>query len=165
MRLQNSFKAKLRYFARESVRRRTRWEYGEIFLRGTAEKDGGVPSVPWLYLRVLALGIIIFSVSVLAYRLTHSSIDLLTAILYGAIPFNAAVLVFFYELYPERDLNIFLLIFVAFAGGAVACAGITLGYQYIYDDPFMQNPWVSLLWTGFWEELIKGAVAVSAVAV
>ena len=165
MRLQNSFKAKLRYFARESVRRRTRGEYGEIFLRGTAEKDGGVPSVPWLYLRVLAVGIIIFSVSVLAYRLTHSSIDLLTAILYGAIPFNAAVLVFFYELYPERDLNIFLLIFVAFAGGAVACAGITLGYQYIYDDPFMQNPWVSLLWTGFWEELIKGAVAVSAVAV
>lgn len=160
---------KIKYFFSESFRARTIEEYSAVFLRGLkANKlslsDGAPKSrVPWLYLRVLAFGFILFAVVTAAYRLCNGSTDLISTVIYGALFFNVATLVFFYELYPENDLSLLLLLLIVLAGGAVTSAVISLGYEFIYDDPFMSSPWVSLIWTAFWEELVKGAAAVCAV--
>lgn len=167
--MRNGFKDKIKYFFSESVRPRGFEEYSAVFLRGLKADDRKLscnktgPRVPWLYLRVLAFGFIAFAIVVLAYRVCNGSSDFMATVLYGALFFNLATLVFFYELYPDNDLSLLLLILIVLVGGAVACAVISFGYEFIYNDPFMSNPWVSLIWTAFWEELVKGAVAICAV--
>ena len=164
MRLQNSFKWKIKYFLKESLRPRTLEDYKEFFSRGMKNGDGEVPQIPWLYLRALLLGFLLFSITVLNYRLSRGSVDYMTTIAVGGLCVNIPVLVFFFELYTKRDLSIFLLLLTVLIGGVLSVFFITLGYEYIYSDTFNQIPWVSILWTGFWEELCKGAVAIAAVA-
>lgn len=169
--MQNSFKSKIKYFVWESVRPRSKQEYAEIFRRGLGaeSKDNGLlkpvssrPCVPWLWLRVLALLFVLFSLTVLAYRLCVGATDLMAAVVVGGLAFNAATLTFFYELYPEKNLNLPLVFIVSLVCGAAACSLSSFGYEYIYRDPNMSNPWVSLIWTAFWEETVKFAVALPA---
>jgi len=115
-------------------------------------------TVPWLWLRVLAFGLIAFSFMVLAFRLGGGATDLMAAALYGALPFNLAVLVFFYELYPKRDLSLLFLIFVLLAGGGVSCVLVSLGYAAVDPYPFMNNQWTSLVFTAVWEEFAKAGL-------
>ncbi|MDE7330156.1 MAG: PrsW family intramembrane metalloprotease [Clostridia bacterium] len=150
-------------------------EYASLFSRGMKGSANGLPAageiinkaekpcVPWLWLRVLALGLIIFSVTVFSFRSDGNSIDVMTAAVCGALAFNLAVLVFFYELYPKRDLSLLFLIFTVLAGGAVSCALISVGYEAVDSVIPAYDYWISLLWTGFWEELAKGAVAIAAI--
>lgn len=168
--MQNSFKSKIKYFISESVRPRSREEYAEVLRRGLCANDGKTlsphtahPCVPWLWLRVLAVLFILFSLAVLVYRLCVGATDLMVGIVLGGLTFNAATLTFFYELYPEKNLNLPLIFAVALAGGALAGVVSSLGYEYIYTDPNMSRPWVSLIWTAFWEEFVKFIVALPAI--
>ena len=173
--MQNSFKSKLKYFVLESVKPRTLDEYACIFSRGMSGSSNGLPragalpqrvervTVPWLWLRVLAFGLIAFSFMVLAFRLGGGATDLMAAALYGALPFNLAVLVFFYELYPKRDLSLLFLIFVLLAGGGASCVLVSLGYAAVDPYPFMDNEWTSLVFTAVWEEFAKAVAAIGVI--
>lgn len=165
MRLQGLFKQNLKYVFKEMLRPRTVADYKEFFTRGAGKKDEQTAaSVPWLWLRALAVGFVLFAAAMLSFRLSRGAVDYVTAIVAGGLCVNIPVLVFFYELYPKRDVSVFLLLFIVLAGGILSVSVTTLGYEYIYSDPFNRTPWVSTLWTGFWEELCKGAVALAAIA-
>lgn len=154
--MQRSAKSKIKYFLKETLRPRGKEDYARVFKCGEVKRR-----VPWLYLRALAAGFLLFCISVLAYRLSGGSVDYMTAVLFGALMFNIPVLIFFYELNPWRDISLLTLILTVIIGGSVACAVLTLGYEYIYSGEF-DSPWISLLWTGFWEEFVKAAAGIAA---
>lgn len=158
-RSQSFLKSKIKYFFSETFRPRGKEDYAEVFRSGTVKKR-----VPWLYLRVLFAGFILFCVCVLAYRLDRGAVSYTAAILFGALAVNIPVLIFFYELNPFRDIRLLTLILTVIAGGVLAGAGITSGYELIYSGEG-DSPWISLIWTGFWEELIKAVVAISAILI
>ncbi|MDE6505538.1 MAG: PrsW family intramembrane metalloprotease [Clostridia bacterium] len=165
------FKENLKYFLKETLRPRNKEDYKEIFRRGALRRGADCGNeettgcrVPWLWLRALAFGFILFAIAMLGYRLSRGAVDYMTVIVAGGLCVNIPVLIFFYELYPKRDISVILLLSVMLAGGILSVAVITLGYEYIYSDPVNASPWVSTLWTGFWEELCKGAAAITAVA-
>lgn len=160
--MQRSVKSKIQIFFSETFRPHTKQEYAEVFSRGITDRDGEKRNYPWLYIRVFALLLVLFAVTVLAYRLTGYSVGFITAIIFGGLLFNIPVLVLFYELSPKKDISILSLLFLVLIGGAVTGSVILLGYEYIYEGH--DNPWVSYLWTGFWEELVKAAFAISAIA-
>lgn len=163
--MQGLFKQNLKYVFKAMLRPRTVADYKEFFTRGAGKKDAQTAaSVPWLWLRALAVGFVLFAAAMLSFRLSRGAVDYVTAIVAGGLCVNIPVLVFFYELYPKRDVSVFLLLFIVLAGGILSVSVTTLGYEYIYSDPFNRTPWVSTLWTGFWEELCKGAVALAAIA-
>lgn len=157
---------RIAYFFKETFRPHTKEEYAEVFTRGIKGESGVVcKKLPWLYIRVLALNIILFAFIILTFRLARYTAGYTAAILFGGLLFNFPLIVFFFELYPKRDLSLLKLFAVILIGGAIATAVILLGYEFIYDTDSEPNPWISTLWVGFWEEFVKGAVAISAVAI
>lgn len=172
--MQNSFsgqpqnkcvKEKIKYFFKETFRPHSKEEYAEVFTRGLGGNcnDNIVRKVPWLYIRVFALNLILFATIAFSFRLTKYSADYQTAILFGGLLFNVPLFIFFFELYPKRDLSLLKLAAVLLVCGVISTVLVTLGYRYIYSTSDEPNAWISTLWVGFWEELIKGAVAIAAI--
>lgn len=172
----NKAREKVVYFFKETFRPHSKEEYAEIFTRGVRggdTADGGLGTVnaaatrklPWLYIRVFALNFIIFSILALTFALARYTAGYLTAILFGGLLFNIPLFIFFYELYPKRDLSLVKLVSVLLIGGVASTVIILFGYEFIYSTTEEPNPWISTLWVGFWEEFIKGAVAISAIAI
>ena len=110
--------------------------------------------LPWLYIRVFALNFIIFSVLALTFTLARYTAGYLTAILFGGLLFNIPLFIFFYELYPRRDMSLVKLVSVLLIGGVVSTVIILFGYEFIYSTTEEPNPWISTLWVGFWEEFV-----------
>jgi len=156
---------KIKYFFRETFRPHTKAEYVDFFTRGMSPDEGVTRKLPWLYIRVFALNLFIFAASVLAFRLARYSSDYVTSILFGGLLFNIPLFILLFELYPKRDFSFLKLLAVVIVGGAVSTVLITMGYRFIYSTADEPNAWISTLWVGFWEELIKGAVAISTVAI
>lgn len=160
--MEGSIKSKIKLYFSETFRPHTKQEYAEVFSRGISESNDEKRKYPFLYIRAFVFFLILFALSVLAYRLTRYSVAYVTSILLGGMLFNIPVLTLFFELYPKKDLSLISLFTLVLAGGAVTGAFILFGYEYIYEGH--GNPWVSYLWTGFWEELVKAAFAISAIA-
>ncbi len=160
-------KEKLKYFFKETFRPHTKEEYAEVFTRGLNGncRDDIERKLPWLYIRVFALNLILFALIAFSFKLARYSADYQTAILLGGLLFNIPLFMFFFELYPKRDLSLLKLVAVLLIGGVLSTAIVTLGYKYIYSTTNEPNAWLSTLWVGFWEELIKGAVAIAAIFV
>ncbi len=158
-------KEKLKYFFKETFRPHTKEEYAEVFTRGLGNNcsDSVARKLPWLYIRVFALNLILFAIIAFSFRLARFSADYLTAIVMGGLLFNIPLFIFFFELYPKRDLSLLKLVAVLLIGGVLSTVIITLGYEYIYSTSNEPNAWISTLWVGFWEEFIKGAVAIAAI--
>ncbi len=157
---------RIKYFFKETFRPHSKDEYAEVFTRGLKENCGEsvARKLPWLYIRVFALNLILFAVLVFSYRLARYSADYVTAILFGGLLFNIPLFVFFYELYPKRDFSMLKLFAVLIIGGVLSTVIIVFGYEYIYSTVNEPNVWISTLWVGFWEELVKGAVAIATIA-
>lgn len=158
--MENSFKSSLAFFLRESFRPRTKEEYKAVFKCGVSFDRR---PVPWLYLRVLAAGFILFAVSVLINRLCDYSSAFTMAVALGGLFANVPLLIFFYELNPRRDISFLTLSALAVVGGVLSSALTLVGYEFIYGGN--DNPWVSYLWTGFLEELAKMAAALPVIII
>ena len=123
------------------LRPRTVADYKEFFTRGSGKKgEQTAACVPWVWLRALAVGFVLFAAAMLSFRLSRGAVDYVTAIVAGGLCVNIPVLVFFYELYPKRDVSVFLLLFIVLAGGILSVSVTTVGYEYIYSDPFNRTP-------------------------
>lgn len=159
-------KEKIKYFFKETFRPHSKEEYAEVFTRGLGANCSESVSrkLPWLYIRVFALNLILFALAAFVFRVARYSADYITAILFGGLLFNIPLFIFFFELYPKRDLSLLKLIAVLLIGGVISTLLITLGYEYIYSTDGEPNAWISILWVGFWEEFVKGAVAIAAIA-
>lgn len=158
--MENSFKSSVGYFFRESFRPRSPEDYKAV-LKSGANYDRR--PVPWLYLRVLAAGFVLFAVSVLINRLCNYTSAFAMAVAFGGLFANVPLVIFFYELNPRRDISLLTLFLLVVVGGVVSTALGLLGYQFIYDGH--ENPWISYLWTGFLEELVKMAAAIPAIII
>lgn len=158
-------KERIKYFFKETFRPHSKEEYAEVFSRGLGANcsEEVARKLPWLYIRVFALNLVLFALAAFVFRVASYTADYLTAILFGGLLFNIPLFVFFFELYPKRDLSLLKLVAVLLIGGVISTVIITLGYEFIYSTDNEPNAWISTLWVGFWEELIKGAVAIVAI--
>ncbi len=158
-------RGKIKYYFKETFRPHSREEYAEIFSRGIGSDSGYHGKYPWLYMRALALFFILFGFITLVYRLSGDYFDYPTLILFGGLMVNVPLLVFFFELYPKRDISFLALILVMLIGGTVSAAISGIGYEYIYEKlfGFVSSDWLSLVFTGVWEEFAKAVPVIIAI--
>ncbi len=164
--VKTSVGSRIKFFFKETFRPHSKEEYAEVFTRGLGANcsEEVARKLPWLYIRVFALNLVLFAITAITFRVARYSADYLTAILFGGLLFNIPLCILFFELYPKRDLSLLKLFAVLVIGGVVSTILITLGYEFIYSTDSEPNAWISTLWVGFWEEFIKGAVAIAAIA-
>lgn len=152
------FQAAAEYFFKETFRRRSKSEYGELFSRGLRDDGSANRAYPWLYMRLLWLFFVLFGFLSLILLLTNNRIGYPTVIFFGGIFVNVPFLVCLYELYPRRDLSLVALIAAMTIGGAVSASLAELGYLALTPS----SKWASPFWTGFLEEFSKALLAVAA---
>lgn len=138
----------IKRFFTETFRAHTKEEYADFFVR---KGEGDYRTYPFIWLRVLALEIMIFAVVLIVSEFTGYDTFWSYAVLTGGLILNIPVFIFVYELYPYRDAS-FLKYFLSFFIGGVSAIALTLLAYYAYRP---DNEWLSALWTGFVEEFFK----------
>lgn len=144
----NAFGGAVKRFFKETFRAHTKKEYSDFFARSG---EGNYKTYPFIWLRVLALEIIIFAVVLIVSEFTGYDTFYSYSVLTGGLLLNIPVFIFIYELYPSRDVG-FLKYFLAFFIGGVVSIALTLLVYYAYEP---SNVWLAALWTGFVEEFFK----------
>ena len=155
-------RAKIVYFFKETFRARSKAEYREIFTRGLGDDTSGVSGAfPWLYVRAFFILLILFTVNTLVLRLTENDLYIPSVTFLGGITFTVPFVILIYELYPKRDLSLFLIIALLVGGGTVA----GLISQTVYGLLPVKNQWLAAVEAGVLEELAKGIPAIIAIAI
>ncbi len=146
----------LRRYFRETFRAHSRKEYAEIFTRGIGSDREGAAPYPWLYIRLLAAFIVLFSVAVLLLFVTDNILGFPHLVFFGGIMGNIPFLLLIYELYPKRDVSLIKIFSVALFGGFLSIVLAQLGYEVFIPA----DDWLRALWIGFWEEFTKAVPAI-----
>lgn len=153
-------RAKIIFFFKETFRAHSRAEYREIFSRGLNEDNSGVTgNYPFLYVRAFLALLILFTVNVLVLRLTDNMLYLPSITFLGGITFTIPFIVLLYELYPKRDIALFVLLAILVGGGTVSGVLSQLAFSWIK----VSNDWVGALITGLVEEVCKAIPAAAAI--
>ena len=155
-------RAKIVYFFKETFRARSKAEYREIFTRGLGDDTSGVSGAfPWLYVRAFFILLILFTVNTLVLRLTEHDMFIPSVTFLGGITFTVPFIILIYELYPKRDLSLFLIIALLVGGGTVAVLISQTGYELLP----VKNKWLLAVEAGVLEELAKAIPAIVAIAI
>lgn len=153
-------RAKITYFFKETFRARSKAEYKEIFSRGLNEDNSGITGAfPWLYVRAFFALFILFTINTLVLRLTNNTLYVPSVTFLGGITFTIPFIVLLFELYPKRNLSLFLILSVLVGGGTAAGVLSQLFYSLINTD----NPWVKAVASGCIEEFCKIIPAIAAI--
>ncbi len=153
-------RAKITYFFKETFRARSKAEYKEIFSRGLNEDNSGITGAfPWLYVRAFFALFILFTINTLVLRLTNNTLYVPSVTFLGGITFTIPFIVLLFELYPKRNLSLFLIFSVLVGGGTAAGVLSQLFYSLINTD----NPWVKAVASGCIEEFCKIIPAIAAI--
>ncbi len=154
-------RATITYLFKETFRARSKAEYKEIFTRGLNEDNSGVSGAfPWLYVRAFFVLLVLFTVNILVLRLTNNQLYIPSVIFLGGITFTVPFIVLLFELYPKRDVSLFLVLALLVAGGTAAGVLTQVGYKFIRPE----NEWLSALLAGCLEEVCKAVPAIIAIA-
>ena len=125
-------RATITYLFKETFRARSKAEYKEIFTRGLNEDNSGVSGAfPWLYVRAFFVLLVLFTVNILVLRLTNNQLYIPSVIFLGGITFTVPFIVLLFELYPKRDVSLFLVLALLVAGGTAAGVLTQVGYKFI----------------------------------
>lgn len=155
-------RAKITYFFKETFRAHSKAEYKEIFSRGLNEDNGGVTGAfPWLYVRAFFALFLLFTVNVLILRLTDNALYIPSVTFLGGITFTIPFIILLFELYPKRNLSLFMTFAVLVLGGTAAGVLSQLFYLPVHLD----SPWLSAVVSGCIEELSKLIPAIFAIEV
>lgn len=153
--------AKVNYFFRETFRAHSRAEYKEIFSRGFNRDNSGISGTfPWLYVRAFFALFMLFAVNAIVLRLTDSDLYLPSVIFLGGVAFSVPFLILIYELYPGRDMSLFMLIAVLVVGGTASSVLAQVGYAFIP----IKDDWAAAVAAGCLEEIAKLIPAVIAIS-
>lgn len=153
-------RAKISFFFRETFRAHSKAEYREIFSRGLSDDNNGITGAfPFLYVRVFLAFLILFTVNVLVLRLTDNMLYLPSITFLGGITFTVPFIILFYELYPKRDIALFVLLAILVVGGTISGILSQLMFSLIKVD----NSWVGALISGLVEETCKAIPALAAI--
>lgn len=150
---ENSAQKGLKKFFKETFRAHSKEEYKEFFARSG---NGAYKTYPFIWIRALALEIIVFAIALIVSEFTGYDTFWSYAVFIGGILLNIPVFILAYELYPGRDFG-FLKYFIAFVVGGVVAIALSLLAYYVYEP---SNKWLSALWTGFVEEFFKAIPAI-----
>ncbi len=154
-------RAKITYFFKETFRAHSKAEYREIFSRGLNEDNGGVTGAfPWLYVRAFFALLMLFTVNTLVLRLTNNALYVPSVTFLGGITFTVPFIILMLELYPKRDISLFMLISVLVIGGTLAGVLAQIGYKFVN----IKNEWVSAIYTGVLEEVCKAIPALITIS-
>lgn len=155
-------RAKIVYYFKETFRAHSKAEYREIFSRGLNEDNSGVTGAfPFLYVRAFLALFVLFTVNVLVLRLTGNMLYVPSVTFLGGVTFTVPFIILLYELYPKRDIGIFVLFAVLVVGGTASGVLSQLGYALIKSG----NPWVSAVIAGLVEEICKAVPAMVAIII
>lgn len=155
-------RAKTIYFFKETFRARSKAEYREIFSRGLGDDTTGVSGAfPWLYVRAFFALFILFTVNTLVLRLTENDLYIPSVTFLGGITFSVPFVILLYELYPKRDISLFLIIALLVGGGTVAGLISQAGYGLLP----VRNKWLAAVEAGVLEELAKAVPAIVIIAI
>lgn len=149
--------AKITYFFKETFRARSKDEYREIFSRGLNENTGGITGAyPWLYVRAFFALFMLFTVNTLVLRLTNNPLYVPSVNFLGGITFTVPFIILLYELYPKRDLSLFILLALLVVGGTASGVLCQLGYKIFKAE----NKWADAALAGILEETCKAFPAI-----
>ena len=155
-------KAKITYFFKETFRAHSKAEYREIFSRGLNEDNSGVTGAfPWLYVRAFFALLILFTINVVILRVSESSLFVPSVTFLGGITFTVPFIILLYELYPKREISLFLLIAVLVGGGTLSVVLSQIGYMLI---PVNSKVALAVV-AGILEEVSKAITAIIAKAI
>jgi RsiW-degrading membrane proteinase PrsW (M82 family) len=155
-------KSTIKRFFVQTFRRHGSWEYSEFLTRGIRKSKRTVhKQYPWVYMRFFALMLVLFAVFLLIIRFTSNDLFSPTVMLLSATVFNLPFLLLLYELYPKNDLSFMVVVAVMLIGGT--CADVIS--QVLYSLFSAPDEWLSAVYTGFFEELSKGVVAIVAIVI
>ena len=155
-------RAKITYFFKETFRAHSKAEYREIFSRGLNEDNGGITGAfPWLYVRAFFALLMLFTVNVVILRVTDNTLFVPSVTFLGGITFTVPFILLIYELYPKRDLSLFVIIAVLVGGGTVASLLAQVGYLLIP----VPSKIVLAVVAGVLEEVCKAIPAIIAILI
>ena len=140
-------KERLKRFAYETFRPRTKADYAEIFTRGSGG-EGKTP-YPWFYSRVLLVCLLLFAVFCIGYSVSELNFPAVAFV--GGIFADLTFVVLLFEIYPKKDLPLFVPLALIFAGGVISSAIIYA----VYGIQNVREEFVSQAWTAFVEETGK----------
>jgi RsiW-degrading membrane proteinase PrsW (M82 family) len=150
----------IKRFFTQTFRKHSGGEYSEFLTRGVNKRKAGINTqYPWVYIRLFAMLVILFAVFLLIIRFTSNELFAPTVMLLSAITFNLPFLVFLYELYPQRDLSFLEVVGIMLIGGT----GANVLCQVLYSFFPSPNEWMDAVYSGFFEELSKGAATIIAI--
>ena len=153
--------AKIKYFFKETFRAHSMAEYREIFSRGLNENNDGITGAfPWLYVRAFFALFILFTINTLVLRLTNNALYVPSVTFLGGITFTVPFLVLLFELYPKRDISLFVLIAILVGGGTASIVLTQIGLLIKVN-----NGWLSAILAGILEESAKAVVAIIAIII
>lgn len=154
-------RAKIAYFFKETFRAHSKAEYKEIFSRGLNEDNEGISGTfPWLYVRTFFALFILFTLNILILRITDNKLYVPSMNFLGGITFVVPFIVLLYELYPKRDLSLFMLIALLVGGGTASGIIAQIGYRLYHA----RDMWILAVQAGMLEEFSKAVPAIIAVA-
>ena len=147
-------------FVYETFRPRTREDYAEIFTRGRGGDDK--TPYPWFYSRVFLFCLFLFSI--LCFGYSFSELNIPSVLFAGGIFADLTFIVLLFEMYPKRDMPLFVPVAVLFAGGLLASAFSYIFYG--FEDAIsiitvfifkvgVRADYISQVWTAVVEETAK----------
>lgn len=148
-------KTALKQFAYQTFRPHSKEEYKELFRRGG---EGPNTVYPWFWARFLLFGFLAFSLMGLGYDLNGWAKT--AVVLFGGILADLTFVILLYELYPKKDIPLYIPVLTLFLGGAASL----LISNIIYGAAQLRAPFVQQLWTAFVEETAKGAIIIVLLA-
>ena len=155
-------RAKIAYFFKETFRAHSMAEYREIFSRGLNENNEGITGAfPWLYVRAFFALFMLFTINTLVLRTTNNALYVPSVTFLGGITFTVPFIVLLFELYPKRDISLFVIISVLVGGGTASGVITQIGYALIK----VNNGWLTAILAGVLEEFSKAVVAVIAIII
>ena len=155
-------RAKITYFFKETFRAHSKAEYKEIFSRGLNDDNAGVSGAyPWLYVRAFFAFLVLFTINILVLRLTGNALHIPSINFLGGITFTVPFIILLYELYPKRDVSLFMLFAILVGGGTLACVLTQACYMFIP----IPNDWIEAVVAGSIEEVSKAILAIAAIIV
>ena len=148
------FKIRIKKFLYETFRKRNRDEYRDLLF----ETKGN--SVPWLYLRFLVIGFIIFSFGMFFNQM----LDLVNYSFYtaiGAVLFGATYFILIYEMIKKREVGLLKLLVIALITGVISLSSQLLMTLIIR----VKGNLLEAVRAGTLEEVVKGISSIVSVLV
>lgn len=153
---------KIKRFFFESFRPRTWDDYAEIFTRGIKEREGDNAVYPWLWLRVLCVLLITYTVYAVVNASMPGAGDREVFYFVGGAFLDTAFLVLLFELYPKKDFPLITVLCVCVLGGT-ASDFISAFIYHFHSMEVLLNGWKLAVIAGVTEEIAKGIPAVLCV--